>query len=134
MTSATPVPKARPLSPHLQIYKPQITSVLSIFHRGTGIMLAAGMVVLVAWLAALAGGFDCYTAFVGYAQTWVGTAFLVALSFSFFYHLCAGVRHLLWDAGYFLELKQVYTTGRIVVLASVVMTALLWLKIYGVGL
>jgi succinate dehydrogenase / fumarate reductase cytochrome b subunit len=126
--------RARPLSPHLGIYKPQLTSMLSILHRMTGIALSFGSIVFVFWLAALAGGPETYASFGGYAETWVGQIILFGLTGCFFYHLCNGIRHLLWDAGLFLDLPGAYKTGRIVVGASVILTLLVWLKIYGVSL
>jgi succinate dehydrogenase / fumarate reductase cytochrome b subunit len=120
------------LSPHLQIYKPQITSVLSITHRLTGIVLSFGLIILVAWLTALASGPDAYGELLICAQSIIGQVILAGLTFAFFFHLCCGIRHLLWDAGYFLELKDVYKTGRIVIAATFVLTAIVWLKIYGV--
>jgi succinate dehydrogenase / fumarate reductase cytochrome b subunit len=124
----------RPLSPHLQIYRPQLTSMLSILHRMTGVGLSFGFIVLVGWLAALANGPETYGSFVSYASSWLGQAVLFGLSAAFFYHLCNGIRHLLWDSGLSLDLPEVYKTGRIVMAATVVLTAVLWLKIYGVGL
>ena len=107
---------------------------LSIMHRITGAALSGGLVILVAWLASLASGPESYATFVGYAQTIVGQIILVGLSFAFCYHLCSGIRHLLWDSGFFLDIKEVYKTGRIVVLAALLLTAIIWLKIYGVSL
>lgn len=124
--------KPRPRSPHLQIYRPQLTSVLSILHRISGVGLTLGAVVYVWWLAALAGGLDSYATFLVYAHSLVGQVILIGLSAAFFYHGCCGVRHLLWDAGYFLELKDVYKTGRVMFATVVVLTALFWMKIYGV--
>ena len=125
-------PKPRPLSPHLTIYRPQMTSVLSILHRGTGVALGLGAVIFVVWLASLAGGAESYTNFLSYAHTIPGQVVLVGLSIAFFYHFCCGIRHLLWDAGYFLELPDVYKTGKIVLALTVLFTAVFWLKIYGV--
>ena len=127
-------PKPRPRSPHLQIYKPQLSSVLSITHRVTGVGLSMGIVLFVAWLVALASGAEAYAAFVGYAQGWFGTLILFGFSFAFLYHMCCGVRHLLWDAGFFLDIKDVYKTGKIMVATVLVMLAIVWLKVYGVSL
>lgn len=134
MDSTTPTQTARPLSPHLQIYKPQITSVLSIFHRATGIALCGGMIILVLWLASLASGPNAYQDFVECAHTVVGQVILFGLTFSLFFHLCAGIRHLLWDAGLFLDITDVYKTGKIVIAASLLLTAIVWLHICGMGL
>jgi len=124
----------RPLSPHLQIYKPQITSSLSILHRIAGIGLAFGLVILVSWLAAIAGGSETYASFAALAQTTIGQIILFALTLGFFAHLCFGIRHLFWDIGKYLEIKDVYKTGRIAILSALLLTAIVWLKVYGVTL
>jgi len=126
--------KVRPLSPHLQIYKPQLTSILSIMHRITGVGMVLGLVVFVWWLVALASGPESYANFVSCAQSTVGQLFLFGLTLGFFYHLSNGVRHLFWDAGFGLELKETYKTGRIVMAATVILTGIVWLKAYGVVL
>ena len=126
--------KARPLSPHLQIYKPQLTSGLSILHRMTGVALSFGLLVLVAWLVALAGGSENYAVFTTYAGTLLGQIILFGLTVAFFFHLCCGIRHLLWDAGLFLDIKGAYKTGYLALAACLVLTAIVWLNIYGVSL
>ena len=129
---STPSSKtARPLSPHLQIYKPQLTSGMSIFHRITGIALAAGLPVFVAWLVVVAGGPKPYQSFMECFHTTIGQIFLFGWTFSFFYHFCCGIRHLCWDAGYFLSIKSVYTTGRIALGVSILLTVYVWLHFYG---
>lgn len=113
----------RPLSPHLTIYKPQITSMLSIAHRGTGVFLFLGVSLLVWWLVS-----SVYSD----AQVWnlfdspVGYIFLGFWSFSLFYHLLNGIRHLFWDMGKGFELKTVTYSGITVVVGSVLLTALSW--------
>ncbi|HUO82116.1 MAG TPA: succinate dehydrogenase, cytochrome b556 subunit, partial [Gammaproteobacteria bacterium] len=96
----------RPLSPHLQIYKPQLTSVLSILHRFTGVGLSFAALLLVYWLIALARGPAAYADAIGLFGSGFVRLLLVAVSFCFFYHLCNGVRHLFWDAGYGFEIRQ----------------------------
>lgn len=113
---------SRPLSPHLQIYRPQLTSTLSITHRATGIMLSLGAVVLTYWLLALAGGETSYEAARGLLGSFPGLLALAAWAFSFYYHLCNGVRHLFWDVGVGFELKSVYASGYAVIGASLVLT------------
>ena len=117
----------RPLSPHLQIYKPQLTSVLSIMHRGTGIVLAIGMLFLVWWLVALASGEDVFVTAQKFWGSWIGRLLLLGWSYALFYHLANGLRHLFWDAGKGFELHEAYRNGWIVVAASVVMTLAAWL-------
>ena len=117
----------RPLSPHLQIYRPQLTSVLSILHRLTGIALAAGAVMLVVWLLAAAAGPEAFAAVQAFNGSWIGLALLAGWSFALFYHLCNGVRHLFWDAGMGFELRTVYASGRAVVAVSAALTLGAWL-------
>ena len=122
---------SRPLSPHLQIYRPQLTSILSITHRGTGIFLSLGVVVLAYWLVAIAGGEGSYAIARECLSSVLGKLLLATWSFSFYFHLCNGIRHLFWDAGIGLELKTVYASGYTVVAASLVMTALTWVYAFG---
>jgi succinate dehydrogenase / fumarate reductase cytochrome b subunit len=124
-------PGNRPLSPHLQIYKPQITSVLSILHRLTGIGLAAGAVVLVCWLNAAAYGPDAFESAQGLLATWFGRLLLLGWTWALFYHLCNGIRHMYWDVGRGLELRQVQITGWFVVVASLGFTLISWAAGYG---
>ncbi|MFQ5938760.1 MAG: succinate dehydrogenase, cytochrome b556 subunit [Alphaproteobacteria bacterium] len=120
----------RPLSPHLQIYRPQLTSVLSILHRLTGIALAAGTLLLVWWLVAVAAGPAAFETVQGFIGSWFGRALLLGWSYALFYHLVNGIRHLAWDAGWGFELKTVYLTGWTVIGASVVLTLLAWILGY----
>jgi succinate dehydrogenase / fumarate reductase cytochrome b subunit len=116
----------RPLSPHLQIYRWQLTSVLSILHRATGIALSAGGVLLVWWLVATASGLDAYEGIEDFLGSWLGLLLLFGWSMSLFYHLCNGIRHLVWDAGHALDLKSVYIGGWIVVGTAGVLTLIAW--------
>lgn len=122
---------ARPLSPHLQIYKPQLTSGMSIFHRITGVGLAFGLPIFAMWLLTVAGGAEYYKNLMTLFHTWVGQVLLFGWTFCFFYHFCCGIRHLLWDAGYLLGIKAVYSSGRIALGLSVLLTIGIWLKAYG---
>ena len=116
----------RPLSPHLQVYRPQLTSVLSITHRATGVVLAVGSIVLVYWLLALAAGPDAYADAQSLLGSWLGKLVLFGFSFALFYHLCNGIRHLFWDIGAGFELESVYLSGWAVVGVSCVLTVLSW--------
>lgn len=124
-----PVPERSPgpLSPHLQIYRPQLTSVLSFAHRLSGIALGFYSVALVAWLIAAAAGSRPFSSMQAVMQSPIGQALLGAGIFCFFLHLCGGIRHLFWDAGYGFELTTIYGSGWAVVVASVTLTALAWL-------
>ena len=119
----------RPLSPHLQIYKPQITSVLSIMHRITGVALTIGLFVMAWWLLAAASGPEAYQTFRNVASSPVGLFFLLGWSYALFYHLCAGVRHLFLDAGKFFSIPEIYSSGYVMLGASVVLTVVFWLAI-----
>lgn len=119
----------RPLSPHLQVYRPQLTSVLSILHRATGIALAVGTLLLTYWLVALALGRQSYSVAQVVLGSKLGLLLLFLWSWALLYHLCNGIRHLFWDAGYGFDIPTVYSSGKAVVIASVVLTLLFWLII-----
>ncbi len=119
--------RPRPLSPHLQVYRWQMTSVLSILHRGTGLFLVLGSMMIAFWVVALALGHNIFTSYQSWLGSLLGKVLLAGWSFSLFYHWANGIRHLLWDAGWGYEIERVYMTGWIVVLLSVVLTGLLWL-------
>jgi succinate dehydrogenase / fumarate reductase cytochrome b subunit len=116
----------RPLSPNIQVYRPQLTSVLSIANRITGIVLSACAVILVIWLIAAASGPEAYSRFHDVIASWPGQILLLAATFAFFLHLCGGIRHLIWDTGRGFELRQIYASGWIVVVGSVVLTLVCW--------
>ena len=116
----------RPLSPHLQIYRPQLTSVLSIFHRFTGVALAFGLLLVVYWLAALASGDAAYATALSWLGAWPVQVVLFLASFAFFYHLAHGIRHLWWDSGRGFEIAQVYTSGWVMLAVAIGLTLLSW--------
>ncbi len=116
----------RPLSPHLQIYRPQLTSVLSITHRMTGLALSLGTLLLVWWLVALASGPQDFAAAQGFCGSLLGRFVLLGWSFSLFFHLANGIRHLAWDAGYGYSLKATYASGWTVLAASMALTLIAW--------
>ena len=117
----------RPLSPHLQIYRPQLTSVLSIVHRMTGVGMTLGAVLVVWWLMAAATSPE-YFAFVdGLLTSWLGYLVLLGLTWALSYHMLNGIRHLIWDLGYGFEMETVNRSGIAVVIGSGVLTVLLWL-------
>ncbi|MGI9229698.1 MAG: succinate dehydrogenase, cytochrome b556 subunit [Gammaproteobacteria bacterium] len=113
-----------PLSPHLQIYKPQLTSVLSITHRATGIALCLGALLLCCWLAAIAYGDPAYALLLEQLQQWYGMAVMIGFVFALYYHLLNGIRHLFWDIGAGLDLESTYRSGYAVVTGSVLLTAM----------
>ncbi|MCB1598977.1 MAG: succinate dehydrogenase, cytochrome b556 subunit [Lysobacterales bacterium] len=119
--------RARPLSPHLQIYRPQLTSLLSITHRATGVALSAGSLLLVWGLVALAAGPEAWHEFAQLMSTVVGRLVVAAFVFSLVYHWLNGLRHLAWDTGWGLDLKRAYATGwSLVVLAPLLTALILW--------
>ena len=124
MASDPPARRDRPLSPHLQVYKPQWTSVLSILHRITGVALAAGTLLLVWWLAAAASSADYFAYVQGFMASGIGIVLLIGWAFALYYHLCNGIRHLFWDAGIGLELGPARTSGMLVVAAAAALTVL----------
>jgi len=127
------MPTARPLSPHLQIYRWQLTMVLSIIHRATGVALAAGTVLLIALLLALAAGPDAYQTVRAFCSSWLGMLMLFGWSWALCYHLCNGIRHLAWDAGWGFEIPRAYLTGWSVVVVSLLMTAAIWACVFTRG-
>jgi succinate dehydrogenase / fumarate reductase, cytochrome b subunit len=121
----------RPLSPDLQIYRPQLTSVLSITHRLTGVAISIGSPLLVYWLIAAAAGPSAYAALYGFLASWLGLLLLLGWTFSLFFHLCNGIRHLFWDAGYGFDLQTIYASGWAVVAISIVLTLAAWIISFG---
>ena len=117
--------RERPISPHLQVYKPQITSVLSIFHRITGVALTFGLILLVAWIFTLSLGEEYFEFFVMFIKSWFGVLILFGFTFALNYHLCNGIRHLFWDAGYGYEIETVHKSGLAVLVVSFVLTILI---------
>ena len=120
----------RPLSPHIQIYRPQLTSLMSILHRITGVALVVGTFVLTYWLGAAAYGPGAYTQAQAFLGSWVGSLLVFFWSVALFYHLCNGIRHLTWDLGYGLERDKVYASGFVVLVITAVLSVLAW----GIGL
>ncbi len=118
--------RAQPLSPNIQIYRPQLTSVLSIANRITGVALSVYAIGLVIWLIAAAAGPEAYATAHVFIRSWVGRMLLFGCTFCFFLHLCGGIRHLAWDAGYGFDLRAIYASGWTVVTVSVALTVLTW--------
>jgi succinate dehydrogenase / fumarate reductase, cytochrome b subunit len=121
----------RPLSPFMfpTWYRFQITSALSILHRITGIGLAVGSILLAWWLVAVAAGGELFARTHAFIASPIGTLLLFLWSIAFFYHLCNGVRHLAWDAGYGFQLRSAYRSGYIVLAATALLTVLTWLYV-----
>ena len=122
--------RPRPLSPHLQVYKPQLTSILSILHRGTGIVLSIGSIFLVTWILVLTLGESAYQIYSQLVNNWFGKLVIFGFTFGLFYHLSNGIRHLFWDAGYGYDLKDAYISGFAVIISSISLTLITWLIVY----
>ena len=122
--------RPRPLSPHLQVYKPQLTSILSILHRGTGIVLSIGSIFLVSWILVLTLGESAYKIYSQLVNNWFGKLVIFGFTFGLFYHLSNGIRHLFWDAGYGYDLKDAYISGFAVIFSSLSLTLITWLIVY----
>jgi succinate dehydrogenase / fumarate reductase, cytochrome b subunit len=122
----------RPLSPFMfpTWYRFQITSALSILHRLTGIALAVGSILLVWWLITVASGGELFTTTHAFLISPIGLVLLFGWSVAFFYHLCNGIRHLAWDAGYGFEITSASRSGYAVLAATVLLTAMTWLYVF----
>jgi len=122
----------RPLSPHLGIYRWQITMTMSILHRATGVALAVGSLALVWWLVAAGTGAEDYAQAQAFFGSWFGQFLLWGWCFSLYFHLCNGIRHLAWDAGWGFQIKTFYITGYLVWLVALALTAFtLWMAYAG---
>lgn len=121
----------RPLSPHLQVYKPQLTSGMSILHRVTGGINAIAAFALAWWLVALAAGAEAYATFIACAASLPGQVVLFAITATLMYHLCNGIRHLFWDAGAGLDIDTAYKSGYAVIAVSTLLTIAIWVVALG---
>ncbi|BAI70811.1 succinate dehydrogenase cytochrome b-556 subunit [Azospirillum sp. B510] len=117
----------RPLSPHLQVYKLPLTAVMSITHRITGVGLAVGTLLLVWWLVAAAAGPEAFARAQGFIGSFFGLLLMFGWSAALYYHLCNGIRHLVWDAGKSFELTDADRNNRIVLIATAALTVLTWI-------
>ena len=118
----------RPTSPHLQVYKLPLTGIISITHRMTGVMLTAGLIVFVYVISALAGGADSYAAMQATMSLWLFKWVCLSFIYALFFHLCHGVRHLIWDAGNSFEPETLNRYAMIELAASLALTliTLVW--------
>ena len=116
-----------PLSPHLQIYRWHISSLLSITHRISGIINLLGLILIFFWLLALSLGESNYELFLLLINSFFGKFFLIGLTWSMSFHILSGIRHLAWDLGYGFEIKTANISGLIVIISSLVLTVIIWL-------
>ena len=117
----------RPLSPHLQVYRVQITSGLSILHRITGMGLGLGTLLIAWWLIAAAAGPEAFATAQAFMGSIIGRIILFGFTVILLYHALNGIRHLVWDAGYGLEVDVAGTLGWLVLGATAALSVLLWL-------
>ena len=122
--------RQRPLSPHLQVYRPQMTSVMSIMHRAAGIVLTTGTLVMTAWLVSLAMGAESYGMVAACLAHPLGQFVLFGYSVALIYHALNGIRHLGWDIGIGLTIPEVYRNGQLVLILTAVLTTALWAAVW----
>jgi succinate dehydrogenase / fumarate reductase cytochrome b subunit len=133
MASSSSSKSQKPLSPNIQLYRPQLTSVLSILNRVTGVFLSVAAIALVIWLLAAAAGPQAYAIVQAAFASWTGQVILLGCTFAFFLHFLGGIRHLVWDTVHGFDLRTIYMSGWVVVAASIVMTAVAWIASAHVG-
>ncbi len=120
----------RPLSPHLQHYRLPLLAWLSMTHRRTGIALSAGTLLVMYWLLALAAGPEAYERAQGVMTSVFGQLVLFGFTWALYYHLCNGIRHLVWDVGYNLDIEGAESSGKLVIIASILLTIFSWIFAY----
>ena len=116
-----------PLSPHLQIYRWHISSLLSITHRISGVINLLSLILIFFWLIILTLGENKYESFLLVMNSFFGKFMLIGFTWSMSFHLLSGIRHLPWDLGYGFEIKTANISGIIVVISSLVLTIIFWL-------
>ena len=122
----------RPMSPHLQIYKLPLTAKLSVLHRGTGVVLTLGLVLLAIVVASAASGESAWASMRWLLSSWLGSLVLIGFTASLYYHFCNGIRHLFWDMDKGLDLKTAKKSALWVIIASIALTVFTWtLALYG---
>ena len=116
-----------PLSPHLQIYRWQISSLLSITHRICGVINLLALILIFFWLLVLSFGESNYELFLLTINSFIGKFILIGFTWSMSFHLLSGIRHLVWDMGYGFEIKTANASGIIVIISSLILTIIFWL-------
>lgn len=129
MTGRVSPKMQRPLSPHLQVYRWQLTMAMSILHRMAGAALAVGTLMVVWWLVAAATGEEAYYHAMEFTESPLGLFMLFGWSAALFYHMCNGVRHLIWDTGRLFEIKNAYRAGYVVLLCAALLTGAVWKRV-----
>ena len=118
---------ARPLSPHLQIYRPMLTMMMSIVHRITGVILYAGTLLLAWWLLAAASDAGAYGTAAGFLNSIIGQLVLLGFTWALFHHLLGGLRHFMWDAGYGMDhpAREILAKGTLI--GGLALTVVVWI-------
>ena len=120
-----------PLSPHLQIYRWHISSLISITHRISGIINLLALILIFFWLAVLSFNESNYELFLSIINSFFGKFILIGFTWSMIFHLLSGIRHLAWDLGYGFEIKTANISGIIVIVLSLMLTVIFWLLARG---
>jgi succinate dehydrogenase / fumarate reductase, cytochrome b subunit len=120
----------RPLSPHLQVYRLPLAAVLSITHRITGVGLVLGMAMVTWWVVAAAYGPRAFEPVEAFTTSWIGQVILFGFSVSLFFHLCNGIRHLVWDSGVGFEKRDTAVGNAVVLASTLLLTVVAWLLAY----
>lgn len=120
----------RPLSPHLQVWRWNVTMALSILHRATGVGLGLGSLLLAWWLIAAASGPEAFATAQDFMGSILGRLILLGFTAALFLHLCNGLRHLFWDMGYGFEIATAERTAWLVLAAAAVLTLVAWIAGY----
>jgi len=120
-----------PLSPHLQIYRWHISSLLSITHRISGVINLLGLILIFFWLILLSFGESDYKLFLLLINSFFGKFILIGFVWTMCFHLLSGIRHLAWDLGYGFEIKTANISGIVVIISSLVLTVIFWLLARG---
>ena len=116
----------RPLSPHLQVYRLPLVALLSISHRATGVLLSLAALSLVIWLAAAADSSESFAYLQQLVSSWLGQIILFGFIATLCYHMLNGLRHLMWDFGFGLDIRHAEISGLLVVAGSILLSALIW--------
>lgn len=124
---------SRPMSPHLQIYKLPMTALLSISHRVTGVGLSFGTLFLVWVLASAASGPESFATAQAVMSSWFGYLVLIGFTAALYFHFCTGIRHLVWDTGYALDLETSKKSSYAIIAVTFVLTALTWIVALAAG-
>lgn len=126
--------QGRPLSPHLSVYKWEVSNTLSILHRMTGVFLSLGAVVFVAWLVAAASDESTYASLMAVICSPPGLLATFGWTFCFFYHFGNGIRHLVWDVGYGFDKQVARFSGWFVLIVASLLSAVFWVMVAGIAL